>query len=121
MAGAERFSQANSLDQDIYELTDNLTFGLGDNRITIGTHNEFFHFNNVFFPQSIGQWTFANAGPIDGITNFENNTPTRLRSGPAAPVPVHRDRPTARRTPTSTSTSSASTSRTSSPWARTST
>jgi hypothetical protein len=86
VAGAERFSQANSLDQDIYELTDNLTFGLGDNRITIGTHNEFFHFNDVFFPQSIGQWTFANAGPIDGITNFENNTATRFDR--ALPLPI---------------------------------
>jgi hypothetical protein len=72
VAGAERFSQANSLDQDIYELTDNLTFGLQDHRITVGTHNEFFHFNNVFFPQSIGQWTFAN------IDSFENNAPVRF-------------------------------------------
>ncbi len=72
VAGAERFSQDNSLDQDIYELTDNLTFGLGDHRVTIGTHNEFFGFNNHFFPQSIGQWTFAN------IDSFENNAPVRF-------------------------------------------
>ncbi len=72
VAGAERFSQANSLDQDIYELTDNLTVGIGDHRVTIGTHNEFFGFNNVFFPQSIGQWTFAN------IDSFENNAPVRF-------------------------------------------
>ena len=72
VAGAERFSQDNSLDQDIYELTDNLTVGLGDHRVTIGTHNEFFGFNNHFFPQSIGQWTFAN------IDSFENNAPVRF-------------------------------------------
>ncbi|HOX19457.1 MAG TPA: carboxypeptidase regulatory-like domain-containing protein [Gemmatimonadales bacterium] len=72
VAGAERFSQDNSLDQDIYELTDNLTVGLGDHRLTIGTHNEFFGFNNHFFPQSIGQWTFAN------IDSFENNAPVRF-------------------------------------------
>ena len=86
VAGAERFSQANSLDQDILELTDNLTFGLGDHRVTIGTHNEFFHFNNVFFPRSIGQWTFGNitAGP-DGITNFENDAPTQYDR--ALPLP----------------------------------
>jgi len=71
VAGAERFSQDNSLDQDIFELTDNLTFGVGDHRVTIGTHNEFFGFNNHFFPQSIGQWTFAN------IDSFENNAPVR--------------------------------------------
>lgn len=72
VAGAERFSQDNSLDQDIFELTDNLTVGVGDHRVTIGTHNEFFGFNNHFFPQSIGQWTFAN------IDSFENNAPVRF-------------------------------------------
>ena len=71
-AGAERFSQDNSLDQDIFELTDNLTIGVGDHRVTVGTHNEFFGFNNHFFPQSIGQWTFAN------IDSFENNAPVRF-------------------------------------------
>ncbi len=71
VAGAERFSQANSLDQDVYELTDNLTVGIGDHRVTIGTHNEFFGFNNVFFPQSTGQWTFAN------IDSFEKNVAVR--------------------------------------------
>jgi hypothetical protein len=72
VAGAERFSQDNSLDQDIYELTDNLTVGLGDHRVTIGTHNEFFGFNNHFFPQSIGPWPFAH------IDSFENNAPVRF-------------------------------------------
>src|SRR2546426_212604 len=48
VAGAEQFSQANRLDQDIYELTDNVTFGLsGGHRLTLGTHNEFFHFTNL--------------------------------------------------------------------------
>lgn len=72
VAGAERFSQANSLDQDIFEITDNLTIGMGEHRLTIGTHNEFFGFNNVFFPRSIGEWTFAN------IDSFENNAPVRF-------------------------------------------
>ncbi len=80
VAGAERFSQDNSLDQDVYELTDNLTVGIGDHRVTIGTHNEFFGFNNHFFPQSIGQWTFAN------IDSFENNAPVRFdRALPLVP------------------------------------
>ena len=80
VAGAERFSQDNSLDQDIYELTDNLTIGLGEHRLTIGTHNEFFGFTNHFFPQSIGQWTFAN------IDSFENNAPFRFdRALPLVP------------------------------------
>ena len=51
-AGGERFSQANSLDQKIGEITDNLTFAKGAHLITVGTHNEFFNFKNVFFPAS---------------------------------------------------------------------
>lgn len=60
LAGAEQFSQANSLDQNIFELTDNVSFDLNaQHRLTVGTHNEFFSFRNVFFPQSIGQWDFV--------------------------------------------------------------
>src|SRR5712691_462098 len=57
-AGAERFSQGNLLNQDIYEVTDNLTFPTGNHLITVGTHNELFHFFNVFFPGSMGVWSF---------------------------------------------------------------
>lgn len=57
--GAERFSQGNSLDQKIIEITDNLTFSLGHGHtLTLGTHNELFQFNNVFFAGSYGIWAF---------------------------------------------------------------
>ena len=56
--GAERFSQGNLLNQDVYELTDNFTIPMGSHLITVGTHNEFFHFFNVFFPASMGVWSF---------------------------------------------------------------
>ena len=65
-AGGERFSQANSLNQDIYEVTDNLTFPMGTNHLlTVGTHNEFFKFYNVFFPASIGVWSFASPAALE--------------------------------------------------------
>jgi hypothetical protein len=58
-SGAERFSHDNLLNQDIVEVTDNLTFPMGSSHlITVGTHNEFFHFVNHFFPASIGVWSF---------------------------------------------------------------
>ena len=63
-AGSDRFSQGNSLDQDIYEVTDNLTFSKGAHLLTVGTHNEFFHFANVFFPASLGVWSFLNADSL---------------------------------------------------------
>ena len=79
VSGAERFSQANSLNQDIWELTDNLSFDVGAHRLTLGTHNEFFGFTNVFFPQSIGQWTFSS------IDSLEAGLPQRFdRALPAA-------------------------------------
>lgn len=79
VSGAERFSQANSLNQDIWEFTDNLNFDVGAHRVTVGTHNEFFGFTNVFFPQSIGQWTFSS------IDSLEAGLPTRFdRALPAA-------------------------------------
>jgi hypothetical protein len=85
LAGAERFSQANTLDQKIFELTDNLSFDLNDkNRLTVGTHNEFFGFTNVFFPQSIGQWNF---GTLDSLAQGLPNTYTRALTGAQAGIP----------------------------------
>jgi len=69
-AGADRFSQGNQLNQDIYELTDNLTFDMGAHRITLGTHNEFFKFYNVFTAGSYGIYSFTNVDSlISGAPN----------------------------------------------------
>ena len=65
-AGGERFSHGNELDQDVKEATANLTFGLGRNhQITIGTHNEFFHFRNLFANNRYGTWTFGSPDSLD--------------------------------------------------------
>lgn len=60
IAGSENFSQANSLDQDILEITNNLTYYMGDHTIMAGTHNEFFSFKNVFIRDFYGNYTFSN-------------------------------------------------------------
>jgi len=67
--GSERSSVANELDQDIYEITDNLKLFRGKNTFTIGTHNEFFKFRNLFINNNNGRWTFAN------IAAFNANNP----------------------------------------------
>ncbi len=67
-AGAERFSQANILDQDVFQLQDNLTFAQGKHRFTVGTSNEFFRFRNVFFQASIGVWAFNSLDAFDAGT-----------------------------------------------------
>ena len=56
--GAQRSSTANELDQDIFEFTDNFTYLLGRHNFTIGTHNEFFKFRNLFINNANGRWDF---------------------------------------------------------------
>src|SRR5947207_7536081 len=80
-AGAERFSQGNSLDQDIYEVTDNFTFSKGTHLLTVGTHNEFFHFFNVFFPASYGVWSFKDTTALKAGTPFRYEIALPLRAG----------------------------------------
>ena len=70
-AGSEQYSGANSLDQDILEITDNLTWSLGKHMLTIGTHNEFFKFANVYIRNLYGYWEFSS------LTNFENGVASR--------------------------------------------
>src|SRR6059036_1286308 len=86
VAGAEQFSQANRLDQDIYELTDNVTFGLsGGHRLTLGTHNESFHFTNLFIGQFTGLWTFTS------LASFQSGTAasfTRTLPYPGTSTPI---------------------------------
>ena len=71
--GVERFSQANALDQDLIELSNELTFFLGDHLLTIGTHNEFFKFENLFIQDFYGDWRFGS------IEEFEAGLANRYR------------------------------------------
>jgi hypothetical protein len=57
-AGTERSSHANSLDQDSWEITNDFTFYTGAHAITVGTHNEFFKFGNLFTGQLYGEYLF---------------------------------------------------------------
>ncbi|MBP6716188.1 MAG: TonB-dependent receptor [Acidobacteria bacterium] len=57
-SGREAFSGANELDQDILEVNDDFTMLKGRHTITVGTHNEFFQFRNLFIRDSFGTYTF---------------------------------------------------------------
>lgn len=70
-AGSEQYSGANSLDQDILEITDNVTWSLGNHMLTIGTHNEFFKFANVYIRNLYGYWEFSS------LDNFEKGIASR--------------------------------------------
>ena len=58
MQEGNQFSQANELDQDIFELTDNFSYFMGDHVFTIGTHNEFYKARNLFTRDFYGTYSF---------------------------------------------------------------
>lgn len=64
-SGSEEFSQGNELDQDIWELTDNFTFPVGNHRVTVGTRNELYKVRNLFAQASYGVWQFDNQANFD--------------------------------------------------------
>jgi hypothetical protein len=65
VAGTEQFSTANALDQDIIEITDDFTFTRGTHTFTVGTHNEFFKFGNLFIRDNFGTYQFASLDRLD--------------------------------------------------------
>lgn len=58
--GPERNSQANALDQNLLSLTDDFTIFADDHTVTLGTHNEYSHFNNLFIADYFGSYQFPN-------------------------------------------------------------
>lgn len=69
--GPERSSQANALDQTIIALTDDLTWFTGDHTITLGTHNEFSRFNNLFIQDYYGSIQYASVDAFaDSLANY---------------------------------------------------
>ncbi|MVN78393.1 TonB-dependent receptor plug domain-containing protein [Hymenobacter sp. HMF4947] len=72
--GQERSSVANQLDQDIVEITDNLTKQFGKHTLTLGTHNEGYKFRNLFLNNGAGYYTFTS------IDNFAAGRATQVQS-----------------------------------------
>ncbi|MFZ1527832.1 MAG: carboxypeptidase regulatory-like domain-containing protein [Ferruginibacter sp.] len=70
--GSERSSAANELDQDIFEITDNFKIFKNKHTFTIGTHNEFFKFRNLFINNYNGRWRFGS------LSDFYGNFPRQL-------------------------------------------
>lgn len=57
--GNDRSSMENSLNQDIWSFTDNLTWYTGRHAFTFGTHNEFYKFSNLFIQDAYGSYFFS--------------------------------------------------------------
>ncbi|HUF25652.1 MAG TPA: carboxypeptidase regulatory-like domain-containing protein [Gemmatimonadaceae bacterium] len=78
IGGGERFSHANELDQDIFEITNNFTYTTGTHTITAGAAANFYKVRNLFRQSSRGVWRFA------GLDAFEAGQANRYIVG----VPV---------------------------------
>jgi hypothetical protein len=72
-AGRENFSTANSLDQEVFELTNDYTMLWRNHTLTFGTHNEFFDFVNLFIRDNFGNYDFSRdlAAGLSGLDQFE--------------------------------------------------
>src|SRR5665213_3394301 len=65
VGGTERYSQGNSLDQNITELTDNFTYPVGSHSITFGAQGTLFEVRNLYAQASAGVWTFGNLDSLE--------------------------------------------------------
>lgn len=73
--GSDASSQANSLNQDVFTITDNLTLYKGSHTLTFGTNNEFFKSDNVFLQNYFGSYTYnAGSSSVNNLSNFYANT-----------------------------------------------
>lgn len=67
--GTQYASQGNILNQDLFEIRDNVTVPIGNHSVTLGTQDQFFKAHNYFAEYSYSAWTFesldslANGGP----------------------------------------------------------
>jgi hypothetical protein len=76
--GSEASSTANELDQDIFEFTDNFKILAGKHTFTVGTHNEFFKFRNLFMNNFAGSYSYNNLN--DFLNDAKPSTATSTYS-----------------------------------------
>ncbi len=87
--GTDRYSSANKLDQDIFEVTDNFTYFFGNHTFTVGTHNEFFSFTNLFLRSFAGYYQYNSLTDLqNGDVAFYQRVAPRNGKDPAANFPV---------------------------------
>ncbi len=78
VAGTERYSQGNEVDQDIVELVDNVTLPFGKHTVVIGTQNEFYKVRNLYAQSVNGVWSFDS---VDSLSNGQAVLLHRGRAG----------------------------------------
>lgn len=79
--GSENSSVANQLDQDNYTITDDFTVFLGKHTLTLGTHNEFYKFYNLFIQNIFGNYAFNSLDAFKSQATASPIAPTFYRIG----------------------------------------
>jgi hypothetical protein len=79
--GTEYSSQANALNQDIVQISDDVTWVRGKHTFSFGTQNELYKFYNLFIQYLNGGYTFSSAanfqaGIAGGFNHYFSNDPT---------------------------------------------
>ncbi|MDQ3522477.1 MAG: TonB-dependent receptor [Gemmatimonadota bacterium] len=91
IAGPDNFSGRNALDQNVVELTNDLTIPFGSHTLVIGTNNEFFDFSNLFVRNPFGNYTFASMAALRaGTPRFYENSYLLPGGDERAEFPVRR-------------------------------
>ncbi|MEM6645955.1 MAG: carboxypeptidase regulatory-like domain-containing protein [Bacteroidota bacterium] len=71
--GSEQFSTANLLEQDIFTVTNNFNYFLGDHTLTLGAHAEFYSIGNLFIPRNFGFYRYRSVDDFVQSVNAINN------------------------------------------------
>ncbi len=79
--GGENSSVANQLDQDNITITDDYTLFKGKHTITIGTHNEFYKFYNLFVQNIYGNYAFKSLADFESQATATPVAPTFYQIG----------------------------------------
>jgi hypothetical protein len=84
--GYEPFTPNNQLDQNVFQVTDNVSLFLGDHTLTGGVNFEYFDFSNGFTPRFYGDFRFASFADFYNSTPAGTNTPIGTSTGAGRPV-----------------------------------
>ncbi len=88
--GTEYSSHANKLNQDIIEITDDLTWIKGSHTFSFGTHNEFYKFYNLFIQYLYGGYRFSSQANFQAglAQSYNHNFSNTSNPNEAANFPV---------------------------------
>jgi hypothetical protein len=75
-AGSEYSSVANLLEQKIFAITDDLNIYKGKHTFTIGTHNEFYSFNNLFVQNIYGNYAYQTLADFETVGTATETAPS---------------------------------------------